>query len=353
MKNYSFYLLFLLMTAFRSLGQPAIEWTELPDLPGGKGWAGMYAGVIHSKLIVMGGANFPDKYPWEGGKKKWSDEIYVFEEGKSWRKLPEKLPVPAAYGVSVSYKNKIVLVGGSNEDGHLSRVMSIEWDGKKLKTANYPELPMPLANTAGQPVGDLIVVFGGMMSPTGTALKKCLALDMNELSKGWFEIDPWPGSERFFPVCAYYKGKSYLFGGETTAVNMQGNSYRSILLDCYSLALSKENGRWIAEWKKLATMPRGMTAGGTILPVLNNDRFLFWGGVDAVTASYRTPATHPEIIQSILYYYPATDSWEYIGEQKKIPARVTLPVVYWRDQWWYISGELRPGVRTPKVTGVK
>jgi N-acetylneuraminate epimerase len=353
MKNYSCYLLFLMMIVSETLAQPAIQWSELPVLPGGKGWAGMYAGVSHNNLIVMGGANFPDKYPWEGGKKKWSDEIYVLQKGKSWEKLAEKLPVPSGYGVSVSYKNKIILVGGSNENGHLNRVVGFEWDGKTLQNSVYPDLPIPLANMAGQLVNDLIVIFGGMESPTGVALKKCLALDMNDLSKGWFELEAWPGAERLFPVCTYYKGQSYLFGGETTAVNSLGNKYRSILLDCFSLALTKENGSWKAAWKKLATMPRGMSAGGTILPVLNNDRFLFWGGVDAVTGSYKTPATHPGIIQSLLYYFPETDSWEYIGEQTKIASRVTLPVVHWNDQWWYISGEVKPGIRTPTVVGVR
>ena len=100
-------------------------------------------------------------------------------------------------------------------------------------------------------------------------------------------------------------------------------------------------------------MPRGMSAGGTVLPVLHNDRFLFWGGVDAVTAQYRTPATHPGIIESLLYYFPETDSWEYIGEQTKIPSRVTLPVVFWNNQWIYVSGEIKPGIRTPTVIGVR
>jgi N-acetylneuraminate epimerase len=53
-----------------------------------------------------------------------------------------------------------------------------------------------------------------------------------------------------------------------------------------------------------------------------------------------------------LYYFPNTDSWEFAGRQQRIPARVTLPVVYWQNQWFYISGEVKPGIRTPAITGV-
>lgn len=336
-----------------SLAQTAIQWSYLPVLPGGKGWAGMYAGVSHNALIAMGGANFPGKYPWDGGKKKWYDDIYVLQDGKVWLKAAEKLSEPSGYGVSVSYENKIIVIGGSNESGHLSRVSALEWNGAKMMETNLPPLPIPLANMAGLLMGDVIVILGGNSSATDSPEKKCLALDLKNISGGWFELETWPGREMLFPVCTLYKGKCYMFGGETTDTNSKGVKLRAILLDSYRLSLSNHPGKWTASWEKLATMPRGMSAGGTILPVLNNDRFLFWGGVDAVTAQYRTPATHPGIIESMLYYYPETDSWEYIGMQNKIPSRVTLPVVFWNNQWIYISGEIKPGIRTPTVVGVR
>jgi N-acetylneuraminate epimerase len=336
-----------------TMAQKAIQWSQLPVLPGGKGWAGMYAGVSHGALVAMGGANFPGKYPWEGGKKKWYDDIYVLQNGKSWIKAGEKLSEPSGYGVSVSYENKIILAGGSNENGHLKRVKALEWSGSKMKETDLPELPFPLANMGGLLMGDVIVVFGGNSFATDEPLKKCLALDMKNISGGWFELETWPGREMIFPVCTLYKGQCHLFGGETTDKNSKGEKFRFILLDSYRLTLNKTGTKWTASWEKLAPMPRGMSAGGTILPVLNNDRFLLWGGVDAVTAQYKTPATHPGIIQSMLYYFPETDTWEYIGEQTKIPSRVTLPVVFWNNQWVYVSGEVKPGIRTPTVVGVK
>lgn len=346
-------LIFMLATT-QLAAQDTLEWTMLPELPGGKGWAGMYAGVSHQALICMGGANFPAQAPWEGGKKKWYDDIYILEAGKNWKKTAEKLPVPGGYGVSITYRNKVILVGGGNEQGHFNQVTGYEWNGKALQTTAYPPLLQPLANMAGALLNEVIIITGGSSSPAGSALKKCYVLDLQRPADGWAEIEAWPGPERIFPVCTVYEGRFYMFGGETTGLNRKGEKFRDILQDGYVLRINRAAGKWAAEWEKLPTpMPRGMSAGGTLLPVLQNDRFLFWGGVDAVTASYKDPATHPGIIQNILYYFPQTDRWEFIGCQTKIASRVTLPVVYWNGQWIYISGEIKPGVRTPSVIGVK
>ena len=60
-----------------------LTWDELPPLPPSAGQAkqpgvaGPFAGVHGDALIVAGGANFPDKMPWEGGTKVWWDDIWV------------------------------------------------------------------------------------------------------------------------------------------------------------------------------------------------------------------------------------------------------------------------------------
>src|SRR5690606_36047887 len=106
-------LLICMLNGVKTMAQPGVEWSELPALPGGMGWAGMYAGVSNNTLICMGGANFPDKFPWEAGVKKWYSDIYILRDGKEWMKSGQKLPVPAGYGVTVSYQNKMIVAGGS------------------------------------------------------------------------------------------------------------------------------------------------------------------------------------------------------------------------------------------------
>ena len=38
------------------------------------------AGVSGGALLVAGGANFPDKKPWQGGTKVWYDTVFVLDE---------------------------------------------------------------------------------------------------------------------------------------------------------------------------------------------------------------------------------------------------------------------------------
>ena len=54
-----------------------LEWSELKPLPDEFGFAGPFAGTSGGALIVAGGANFPDGYPWDGGKKVYHDRIFV------------------------------------------------------------------------------------------------------------------------------------------------------------------------------------------------------------------------------------------------------------------------------------
>lgn len=320
-------------------------WGKFPELPDSLGFAGMFAGISKGHIFCMGGANFTDKKPWEGGKKSWYNKIFMFKEG-SWTELHQTLPAQNGYGVSVSYNDKIILAGGNNQEGYSNQVISYEWDGKKLKMENYPNLPFPLSNMCGTLVGQLMIVCGGHSTPTSSPLNTCLALDLNDLKKGWFELDPIPGPGRLLPVCATYNGKYYVFSGETTLTNSAGEKYRYILQDAYCLAVVKSTDGYVSKWEKLAAMPKGISAGPSPAPYIPNTGFVFWGGVDGVTALWKDPAAHKGISAEVISYDPEKDSWNILQTPPVSPARVTLPVVNWNNQWIYISGEIRPGVRT-------
>ena len=90
-----------------------LSWDELPPLPAAPGQARQagvaspFVGVHRDALIVAGGANFPDKMPWEGGAKVWWDDIWILEKTTDgplrWvADKTFKLPRPIAYGVSVN-----------------------------------------------------------------------------------------------------------------------------------------------------------------------------------------------------------------------------------------------------------
>lgn len=334
-------------------GQQVPALTGLPVLPDENGFAGMFAGVSGGKLFCMGGANFPEKMPWQEGKKKWYDNIYMLEDGKKWVKLSQRLTQPIAYGVSVSYQDAIFLIGGCNRDQHFNRVVSYKWTGKSLEYQEHPPLPITMAYMAGTLIKDKIIVAGGMEIPEGAALRRCFVLDLQNLQQEWTEIDPWPGPERVLPVCASSENDFYLFSGETTVTNRVGTKLPLILQDAYRLTIDTTDKNDPYKWQPLSSMPKGVAAAATPLPVLKDGRFFFWGGVDALSRLHEDPATFPGIPDDILLYDPVKDAWSFFKKETAFPARVTLPVVFWKDQWIFISGEVRPGVRTKMITALK
>jgi N-acetylneuraminic acid mutarotase len=313
----------------------------------------MFAGVSDDKLFCMGGANFPGKRPWEGGTKKWYSNIYVLESSGQWVKLNDTLPSPLAYGVSVSDKNKIYLIGGNTDNVYTNKVFTLRWKGNRLLQEDFPSLPVPLANMAGSVINNVIILAGGSSDAAGPPLKKCYAIDLDAVQKGWFELPPWPGSERSYPTCAVVDDKFYLFSGERVGINSKGEKFRFILQDAYSLSIKKQKGSWTGTWKSIAPLPKGAAAAGNPSPVLKDRTVLISGGVDAITALHTHQPTHPGIEKNIQRYNPKDDSWQVVLNTDSAAARVTLPIAYWNNQWVFISGEIKPGIRTNKVILIK
>ncbi|QDJ13500.1 N-acetylneuraminic acid mutarotase [Mergibacter septicus] len=128
---------------FKSNG--TIKWKDLPHLPSPAkgvvqdGLAGAYIGYSNGTLLVTGGANFPGSsqqfkrgqlFAHKGLNKAYHDEIYAFN-GKKW-KIVGKLPIKAGYGVSITYHDKILLIGGETTGGKaLTTVKELRFNGKR------------------------------------------------------------------------------------------------------------------------------------------------------------------------------------------------------------------------------
>jgi len=341
------------MVTYETKAQEPVAWSELPPLPDTGGRAGMFAGVSQGRLFCMGGANFPNGYPWEGGRKKWHNDVFMLEAGANhWRQLDNVLPGGLAYGVSVSYHDCIFLVGGSTATTHSDGTWLLRWKKETLEMKEGPRLPHPLANMSGTRVGPLLIVVGGMETPDGAPLLRCYGLDLDAPDNGWFALPEWPGEGRIFPVTGSFAGKFYLFSGENSKRNAAGLDQRHIFQDAFCFVPEKIANRWSGEWHRLSDLPVGMSAGANPVPLVAGRAFLFWGGVDRLTALHTIPQTHPGIGGELLWYDPETDRWEYNEGSERNPGRVTLPTVEWNGRTYYVSGEIKPGIRTNRITGV-
>ena len=96
-----------------------VQWENSLLLPGcagmpeNVGLAGAYSGIVEGKLLVLGGANFPDKYPWEGGTKTWWSTLYSYDlQTGKWTVYDDFLDRPLAYGVSISLPEDCCVLEG-------------------------------------------------------------------------------------------------------------------------------------------------------------------------------------------------------------------------------------------------
>ena len=71
-----------------------IAWSQLQPLPDSRGVAAPFSGVSNGALLVAGGANFPEKMPWDGDTKVWHDGVYALESPSGSWELVGRLPGP-------------------------------------------------------------------------------------------------------------------------------------------------------------------------------------------------------------------------------------------------------------------
>lgn len=328
-----------LLVALCTTWLPAVE--RLPALPDDHGFAGMFAGVSNGTLLVAGGANFPDKKPWEGGTKVWYDRVFALSSAEGeWRDIG-KLPRPLGYGVSVTHANGVICVGGSDAARHYADVFCVEWKAGKLIVKDLPALPQPLANAAGALVGDALFVVGGQEAPDSkTASAAVWKLELLSAKPRWERVADCPGSARIFPVAAEADGALWIAGG-AELVTEDGKAARRYLADAYRFDLH-------GGWKRIADLPAPVVAAPSPAPVDAKGLYLL-GGDDGSQVG-ADPRTHRGFGSTILRYDLHAEKWQPVGRWNA--PRVTAPCVLWNGKWIVPSGEVRPGVRSPEVQAV-
>ncbi len=330
---------FLLMIVHPVPSASGAEFSKLPPLPDHEGFAGVFAGVAGDSLIVASGANFPDKKPWEGGKKIWHDTVFALEKPDGPWKIIGKLPHPLGYGVSVSTKAGVVCIGGSDSEKPRAEVFLLTLPHGHLEIKNLPSLPLPLANGAGALVGDTIYVFGGSAEPgEQSALNRLFALNLEAAHPQWHELTACPGKPRILPVAAALEGALYIAGGAALE-RTNGKVARLYLRDAWRFQPG-------SGWKRIADLPKPAAAAPTPAPVIGSEFFII-GGDDGSLIGFEPIEKHPGFTKTVLSYDARTESWRTNGE---VPApRAVLPTTFWHGRWAMPNGEVRPGVRSPEV----
>ncbi len=315
----------------------------LPPVPDPTGFAGAFAGMQGTVLVAGGGANFPDgKMPWEGGKKVWHDRLFALNlaaEGAAWREIG-KLPEPNGYGLSLTTREGVLLIGGGDAERHFAAVRLLSLRDGKPRFETLPALPEPLAQMAGALVERRVHLCGGIRGPADTRARAAhRMLDLDALEKGWQELPPLPAEGRILATAGAAGETFILAGGCSLAPDKEGKPVRAYLRETWGYSEGK--------WKRLADMPRAAVAAASPAPVRGGSLYVI-SGDDGSQTGLPSPAAHKGFTKEILRYDSGRDAWAVAG-QLDLPAPVTLPTAPWKEGHVLFNGEVKPGVRTPQV----
>ncbi|APQ16736.1 sodium:solute symporter family transporter [Maribacter hydrothermalis] len=336
------------------------------------GFAGMVGGEYNDVIITAGGANFPNGLPWKGGKKIYSEDIYVLQDGQ-WKLSDKVLPSPLAYGASVTTPNGVLIIGGENGDQTSDKVFLLNYNLSKdnLEITDYPSLPEPLAYAAAVVEGDYVYVVGGKNSVKSVNSFYRMSL---KNTKEWERLLDFPGPARALHSIAVQETKEsrklFVIGGRNQIAGKKSETLTNYL--SYDL----KEGHWKNEGELLINGNSRVIMGASA-ESMGSMHIMIYGGSDellfnqlenialqlaeekndsiALTLKEKRDkilTVHPGFSKEILGYNSITKKW-FVYDTLSFGIPVTALSFKKDEGFVIISGEVSPGIRTAAVRQFK
>ncbi len=355
-----FFLLLLVKSYSQQPANTCFQWQQASPLPDTTGLAGAYAGVSNGALLLAGGTNFPGgQHPWNGGLKAWHDTVYVLEkENASW-KVAGRLPHAMAYGVSLSWQNGVLCIGGGDAVHNYADVFLLSWQNGRLNRQTLPSLPAPLSNACGVLWDNQVYLAGGITQPGKPAENIFWKLNLSATpgQMHWEQLPALPGKGRMLAMAGALDGKIYVFGGVHLVPAGDSIAFRrEYLQDAWMFDAT-------AGWKRISNLPHPLAAAPSPAFAAGQSHLLLIGGDDGSKAGEvnQLQDAHPGFSRDILSYNVLTDAWAVreqlpavcldmrSGRSRSLYAPVTTSLVVWNNQLVLPAGEIRPAVRSNAV----
>ena len=355
-----------------------VDWTTAAQLQNQDGslsigYAGPINGISNEVLIVSGGANFPDKMPWEGGKKSYSKTIHVLEKCKdqyTWNnEIKSELPEAIAYCGSTSTDLGVVYVGGENENGLSNKSYLLKWNAakKEVEAKVLPDFPFAIANISLTHIGNTVYAVGGDEAAKSSDF--FASLDLNEANPQWKTLPNLPLALANAVVIAQ-KGKNginiYVVGGRTKTASGISDLHNTTFFyevknQSWNTAATISDGKSSTNFSAGA----GVAVGSNSILIVGGDDGVIFHQIETylsqiakaksdeekaelIAKKNKLVTNHPGFYNGILLYNTLTDEWSKIGELPFLP-HVTTPAVLWDKKIILSNGEIKPGIRTPNV----
>ena len=348
--------------------QQPIVWHEAGVLPTinnkqpNIGLSGIITGIIGDQLLIGGGNNFPAGLPWEGGTKKYYNDIFVyaFKNESLIHTGSFKLPSNVAYAAAAQLPDKIMYAGGENETGAINTVYSIQkkHGASGFEVITWPSLPEALTNAVAVATNAALYVFGGA---NGKGISsKVWALYFDKLTAGWKHVSDMP-QPTSFAAASLLQGQVYIMGGRCKGPDGISKIYNHVF------AWDIENNTWYEK----AKLPEAVSAATAVST--NDSSILFIAGdksvvfsevellaakitntldsakkMDLTKIKNNLQKTHPGFSKDVLKYNCVSNTWGPYA-QLSFTAPVTTHAFINNSKIYLPAGEIKPGIRTPKI----
>jgi hypothetical protein len=248
-----------------------ITWRRGPDLP--QGLQDSDGGIIGGQLISVGGfcsgglkidnQRKPGRYPRGFLKKGW--RLDLADAQANWQPLPD-FPGAARQGLSAAKVDQSLYFWGGfsysepycYRDGFRLSGKGDNWQWEAL-----PEFPWPVTTVATSVLGSKIYAFGGAdynaeafftandrHGKTERLGARLSVIDTRDLSAGWKQLPPCPGTPRWVHAFAAVGDKLYVIGGATGNVSQDGKQYGyCTVVDNWMFDVAT------SQWMRLADLP--------------------------------------------------------------------------------------------------
>ncbi len=364
-------LIFLVLISFFSSMQAqqnlTTNWEIASQFEGGVhrlGYAGMAATKAQNGFLICGGANFPEGLPWDGGKKTFTDAIFFWDGSSHAPKvLSIKLPQASGYFGYIGKDNDLYIAGGETSTGPTKKAYKIS----QSEISTLPDLPIAVTSPMLTIHQGVLYLMGGDEA-TKTS-NHTFALDLQYLDKGWKALADLPFATANAAVFSI-GNHIYLAGGRSR--NSSGIS--SLLTEVYQFDIRKNI------WTKETQISiDGKVSPFTAAAYSNyKNRYLIFAGGDDGQVFHQIETLikkkneakseveaqnfnkeknylvqhHQGFNSKVLVYDTQKKHW-LTSQLMPFVAQVTTASVLDGDNMYIFSGEIRPGVRSPRILKAK
>lgn len=337
--------------------------TKLPQKAMHEGVAGSFSGQVDKWFIMAGGSYFPEGKPWQGGKKHFSDEVFVFDTSSNFKNgvvfQGKVLPTPLAEGAYASLPSGLVCIGGQTPQGISADVLLLKYIQGKISVEKLPNLPIAVKSASASVIGKTIYLVGGQTAD-GFSSNQFLKLDTEALQKGWQPLPSYPLSVSGATSVAQQDGEEvsvFVFGGRS----LNAEKITDFHSDVY--AFKPKKNHWVAKKNITASKGNLPLAVATATKVGASSILLFGGdtgetfnqvenAILAENISLRDSLwqNHQGFQKEILIYNTITNSWFSFGETQH-PVAVASAFSD-GNATYIVGGEQKPGIRSPFITQI-